>query len=199
LYCVNPYNDPPSPELPWGHFPYGDRVIIDCIDRGMTADEILRYYLSPEAEYLPNLDHLHRIESGRLAARDAKCDVKMAGYVFEQFRRKQLFWCINHPALPALCEQAKRLLDPLRDKFPELQAVEFDHLLDGPHPEGPLGFFRVPVHPAVAKHFDLAWYSGNGSPELYGSASQLVSYEEYFSEMVERSLVQRDLTLSARA
>ena len=190
LHCPNPYNDPPTPEYPWGHVPYGDRVIIDCVDRGMPAEEILEHYLS-KSDYLPNLDHLHRIELGRLSARDAKCDVKMAGYLFEQYRTRRLFWCVNHPALPTLCELARRVLDALGEEFPELQTFDVDRMLAAFNPAGPLGFIRVPIHPAVAKKFDITWIDFDGSPRLYGFDAQLVSYEEYFWDMIERAVAQR--------
>jgi GT2 family glycosyltransferase len=192
LYAANPYNDPPSAEFPWGPFPYGDRAIIDCIDRGMQADDILEYYLSPEAAYLPNLEHLHRIETGRLAARDGKCEIKMAGFVFEWYRRERLFWASNHPAMPVLRELLKRLLERVSVDRPDLRDVDIDRTLDGWPPEGPLGFPRIPVHPGVAEFLELAWYQGPGSAEVFGFRNHPLRYEDYFREMITRSLIQRE-------
>ena len=43
LTCPNPLNDQPTDATPWGHFPYGDRVILDCVQRGLSVDDTLDY------------------------------------------------------------------------------------------------------------------------------------------------------------
>jgi len=66
FHCINPYNKPQLPELPWGPFPYGDRIILDCIEKGMAPDDILEYYLNGWAQYKVDLKHITRLDQARL-------------------------------------------------------------------------------------------------------------------------------------
>ena len=64
-------------------------------------------------------------------------------------------------------------------------------------PRGPLGIVSVPIHPKVAEYFELTWYDPS---ELYpvfdGTA---YGYEQYFREMIKRSIAtKRALTEAAK-
>lgn len=188
LTSINPYNDK-SAELPWGHFPYGDRIVVDCVKRGMGADEIWQYYQERSAAALPDLDRFEQLERSRLAAREAKCDVRLSEFVFERFASENLFWCVNHPTVPPLREMARRLIDAAGCSG-ALNAGEIESALATMSPRGPLALINVPVHPAVAEHFDLAWYAAHEG--TYGLEGAGLTYEQYFRSMIETSLAVRD-------
>src|SRR5665213_1039641 len=42
--CPNPCDEPEPPVFPFGRFPYGDRIIIESIGKGMAPKKILNYY-----------------------------------------------------------------------------------------------------------------------------------------------------------
>jgi hypothetical protein len=191
LFCVNIFNDAPTPEFLWGHFPYGDRVVVDCVKRGLSAAQARAYYAQSSHTHLPKLERFEKLEYARLRARDARCDVKLAEYVIETFRKQNLFWAVNHPSMPALAELCHRLIDAAGDRAPVLAGAEIDATIATLHPEGPLGFIHVPVHPAIADHLGLAWYPRDGGP-YYGLRDNRVSYDDYFAQMIDIAVEVRD-------
>lgn len=185
--CPNPYNDAAAPELPWGHFPYGDRVLIECIDKGLSAEECLAYYFSASSKYMLDLDRLFHIEAARLRARDARCDVKMGSFVFEMLPVSRPLWAPNHPALPVLCELLQRLLCAAKEVQPIFDGVDiFESASANFSPGGPLSAVNVPIHPSIVDHYGLTWYDPTSRHQTFGDAGY--TYEEYFAKYVETSI-----------
>ena len=179
----NIFNDAPTPERLWGTFPYGDRVIIDSVKSGCSVDEVLQAYASTAVDRLPNLDRFAELEWGRLGARDAKCDVKMADFVESQFRSMNLFWCLNHPTLETLGELCMRVIAEAQTRGGAISSGTLAQTLAALPVQGPLGVLRVPVHPAVAKHFQLTWIP-DAEAAVYGLWGEPLPYDEYFRQMV---------------
>jgi hypothetical protein len=185
--CPNPYDEPEPPIFPFGRFPYGDRIIIDAIDRQMPPEEIISYHLSGWARYGMDLDRLFQIESARLVARDTHCDVKMSDFVLERFRKERLFWTSNHPTKALLRELIHRLRALSIAHEPLLDALDLDVTIGWfMHPEAPLGIVSVPVHPNIAEHFGLEWYDADKRHQGFGGASY--ASIEYFEAMVRHSI-----------
>lgn len=184
--CPNPYDDPEPPIFPFGRFPYGDRIIIDAIDKAMPPEEIVPYYLSGWSRYGMDLDRLFQIESARLVARDTHCDIKMSDFILGRFRRERLFWTPNHPTSALLRELIHRLLDVSAPREPLLETLDLDATIAWRFiPEGPLGVVSVPVHPKVAAHFGLDWYDAGKRHQGFGGVAY--SSAEYFEAMVQRA------------
>ena len=194
--CVNPYNKPSPPQVPWGAFPYGDRIILDCVNKGMKPDEILDYYLNGWQQYRVNLERLIELEESRQAERDSHCEIKMGGWVMEHFRRDRLHWTVNHPTTLALRELLQRLLHTLAIVEPALEQTDIDRTLrvHFPAPRGPLGIAVMPIHPRVAESLELEWYQHDA---LHPFFDRTYSYEQYFREMIEYCIRQRAAAMSA--
>lgn len=184
--CVNPYNAPEPPLFPFGRYPYGDRVIINAINRGMTEDEILDYYLTGWDEYKIDLDRLLQLETARIQTREAHCDVRISDFVLEKFRVRRLFWTVNHPTSEMLAELMDRLLRASDLAQPALQDADVARTLASYFgTSGPLGVVSVPVHPKIAEHFGLQWYDPD---ERYRSwDGSACSYIEYFRGMIRHA------------
>jgi Polysaccharide biosynthesis enzyme WcbI len=185
--CVNPYNAPEPPTYPFGRYAYGDRVIANAIDRGMNPDDILEYYLNAWDDYKVDLDRLLQLETARINARDARCDVKIGDFVLKRFRKERLFWTVNHPTPVLLRELIERLLqfsDPVQPVLADADVVTT--LSTHFRPEGPLGIVGIPIHPKVAEHLELEWYDPN---ERYHSwDGKTYSYVEYFEGMIRQAI-----------
>ena len=179
---VNPYN-PATRALPYGRFPYGDRTIVACIDRGMKCEEILDYYLTGWDDYKLDLDHLLLLETARLQARDAHCGVKMGTYAIEHFRGERLFWTVNHPTSRALHVLIERLLCAAFQEGEPERAGDIRPAFSADVSRDPLGEINVPVHPKIAAHFGLEWYDPNERHAAF--AGHAFSYMEYFKTMIE--------------
>ena len=183
---VNPYNVYEPPHFPFGRFSYGDRIIVDCIDKGMAPDDILEYYLNRWDDYAPDLDRLCQLEAARLAARDRHCDLKMGRFVMDEFRNAQLFWTVNHPTSGLLAQVIVQLVNVALAGEVRVSVDEVAEKQGQYFAKDPLGALRVPIHPRVAEHFELTWYDPN---DRYGaSADQAFTYVEYFRKMIKSSL-----------
>jgi hypothetical protein len=191
MQCANEYNEPPSPEYPWGRFPYGDRVIIDCVKRGLSVRETLEYYEASFTEHLMNLDRFERHERSRLLARDEKCDVTMGSFIMDRFRSENLFWAVNHPTMRPLRELCTRLVAKVTPFSSAFADVELDKTIALLPPQGPLGDFRIPIHPHIARHLGLEWFPNPSSKE-YGPRAARLTYHEYLAQMVECAVAVRD-------
>ena len=185
LGCVNPFNRPEPPLYPQGRFSYGNYLVVNGIEQGKPRDEILKAALSDRwEESWPNLDRLLAIETARLTARDAQCTAKMAPFVLSNFRAQRLFWTVNHPTNWLF---AKLCATVLRHAFAEeADAVRVSDVLAGIGTKDLLGIVGVPIHPHVARHFELSWYDRAERLPFFDRAP--VSYEEYFTEMIGESL-----------
>lgn len=186
LNCVNPYNRPEPPAYPLGRFSYGNSLVVHGVERGLPRDEILASVLSPKWEaHWPNLDRLFSIETARLTARDAQCSVKMASYVLENFREQRLFWTANHPTNRLFAEFCARMLEI--GFGPDVSGgISVADVLAGIGEKDLLGIVGVPIHPHVARHFRLKWYSKDERYPFFDEAP--LTYEEYFTRMIDASL-----------
>lgn len=186
LGCVNPYNRPEPPNFPQGRYTYGNYLVVHGIEVGRPREDILQSLLSDSWEdSWPNLDRLLAIERARLSARDAQCAVKMAPVILDGFRDRRLFWTVNHPTNALFAELCTRLLATAFDPA-EVENVSVDAVLAGIGTKDLLGIVGVPIHPHVAQHFGLAWYSRDDRLPFYDEAPK--TYEEYFTQMLDASL-----------
>lgn len=187
---VNPYNAPEPPTFPFGRYAYGDRVIVNAINRGMSEDDILDYYLNRWDDYKIDLDRLLQLETARVQSRDAHCDVRIGEFVLHNFRKQRLFWTVNHPTSAMLAELIERLLTASDAAHPALQDADIATTLSRYFgAAGPLGVVGVPVHPKVAEHFKLEWYDSN---ERYRNwDGETYSYVEYLQGLIRHSMRMR--------
>jgi len=189
MTAVNPYN-PSEPSFPFGRFPYGDRVILSQIDAGKSPEEILEYYLNAWDDYKPDLDRLLKLELARFAARDAKCDIGMGQVFFDYFAAERPLWTVNHPTRRLLQELVERIAAAalLVDKrFAEADIATTMESHFALSPRGPLGVISVPIHPGVARHFQLSWYDENEHHFLWDGTSLV--YQDYFKELIDWSIL----------
>ncbi|MGB8266681.1 MAG: WcbI family polysaccharide biosynthesis putative acetyltransferase [Candidatus Velthaea sp.] len=181
---ANPYNLKRPPASPWGLFPYGDQAIIDLIDQGLPAAEILDIYLNHYERYAVDLEKLYRLERARQLTVDDRCDVKMAEFLLDNFRTQRLFFTITHPTPLVFRELLAQLVAACAAHDPALATVDIGATLSGilqTHPRGPLYTQVTPIHPKVAEHFALTWYDPNERFEVHTS---LLSYRDYFAAMI---------------
>lgn len=183
---ANPYNVPEPPDFPFGRFPYGDHVIVGLIDKGLSAAEVLDAYINHWHDYAPDLDRLYKLEAGRLAARDAHCDIKMGRYITENFRRRRLFWTVNHPTSALMGELIVQLANAALADSQVVTPSDIEAVRGVHFPSDPLGAINVPIHPRVAQHFGLRWYDPGERYPSHGGQSY--SYRSYFQTMIETSI-----------
>ncbi len=198
LSVQNVYNDQPTPDRPWGRFPMGDRVILDCVERGLGVADTLAYYERSSISHLPELNRYAAMERARLQMRETKCDVAMSDYVFERFWRENLFWTFNHPTMGLLRELTHRLLSVASDRGYPLPGATLDRTLDTLGSDGPLAFLRVPIHPHIVEHFGMDWYRHESGRDFGLRMQAPTTTDEYFRDMTQSAIDIRDARQSVR-
>lgn len=182
--CINPYNRPESPRFPFGRFPNGNSFIIGCIERGLSTEEILALDLSGEwhASW-PNLNALFMSESARLSLQDSRCTVALGSYILKHFRKQRLFTAVQNPTNVLLSALILRLLHAALGSDCNISSSDVDMTLKNFGTRDLFGALSVPIHPKVAEHFDLVWYSPHDTYNIFDV--QALTYERYVQQMVE--------------
>lgn len=153
----------PQPGHPWGLLPFcvGDRLALRVRDTVADPDQWFTAYFETDINSVVNVKRNHELELADMFARETGCDVQIAAYVANNFRRRRLFETHHHPA-PEL--MAFALIQVLSK--PEVQHIlgrPFTQAVD----EAPAWVERrafypfdgdSPIHPAVARYFGLEWY-----------------------------------------
>jgi hypothetical protein len=158
-----------SPEHPGGLWPYGDRFILKLLDQGFSAQQAAAEYMNWNLAEKLDLERFHHINWAKAKELDRRAEIKLGRYVEENFRKERLFVTRNHPS--------QAMLTVVRDKVYEalgLPAPADDS--DVEPASGGMYDSHVPVHPSVARHFELEWWS----PDLpYRTHGDDMAIEEY--------------------
>lgn len=184
--CINPFNTPDAAN-PLGPFPYGDRIIVNCVRQGMSAAETYDFYLNNWEDYKVDLHRLAALETARIAQRDSRSNIKLGTSILEQFHDRRLFWTVNHPCAELLAELTTGLLTTAFANDTWVGELDMLATIKGNFGKrGPLGSVGVPIHPRVAKYLGLKWYSAD---DLYRAGDgRMVTHEEYLREMIAHSV-----------
>jgi len=157
FHILNPF-DVRNRQYPWGRFPFGDRVVAACIERGLTPTETVAYYLTQWEAYKPNLDRLYQMEAARIVTRDVACDVKLAPLILNTIRSSRLLNSPQHPTTILYRELLGRALHLIKSIAPELRRIDLTSLMDSMNGLDPWPRSQLPIHPRVAQHFSIEWW-----------------------------------------
>jgi hypothetical protein len=162
--AINPY-DLPEPPAVEGPYPYGDRVLLRCIEKDWPVDRIVDHYLDHYDEYRLDMGRIAELERARREARDAKSDVKMADALADLISTR-VFATTNHPMpsllrvllarIAAACERdipafaGPAIVESVRDGFAAAREWTF-----------------VPINPGVAADLGLTWSESRDEVESY--------------------------------
>jgi hypothetical protein len=149
-------------------YPYPDRVAAGFAAYNLTDDIVALLFENAVPEQMPDLDALLAADIAEWRTLDQRNTLGIGGYVSNLFKAERLFLAPSVPGPPLLREIAKRLAasPPIADVLdPAVAAAEIDALMEG---------FRgrreeLPVHPSVAAHFNLAWWSADLHYRWHGS------------------------------
>lgn len=176
---VNPYNKPQPPDFPYGRFPYGDSFMQSCLAVDVPRNDILRLYSSDDwSKSWPDLDALFKKESARLTALDATFELGIGSYILKHFRRQRLFLTPQSPTDLLLAELITRLLAAAFPKDAAMASANAPAVISSLGSRDCLGLFAIPIHPLVARHFELTWVSPH-TRYNYFDREQLTGREYY--------------------
>ena len=178
----------PESKYEYGMFPYGDRLLIQVAEEGLSGDVgLARVHALAECGMV-DVDRRLELEMLRLIRREQKCQVRMAAFVISTFKSKRLFYSYNHPTRLLLGEllnrltlatwpQAREPANPLH-KIGDRVFAQWD----------PLDSFHVPISKPVAKSLGLTWWDESLSYRFHGDQMLTVGdyCKLYLSERLQR-------------
>lgn len=145
--------------------PLGDyhlSPIHDAWLQGLSLDEAITRFRDPDY-HASRFSDVPEDSLRELEERESECDVRISDYVAEQRWEQRLFFTFNHPAKTALVELARRALEAT-GLGEQVSAKAMAQLVA--RPAEPLGRWRVPMNPWIARTFgagmaDIELFQGN--------------------------------------
>jgi len=170
---------PEPPLYNGGRYMYTDRIAASVANPSLTDDALFDLYMElTEAEPL-DLDALFAADVARWEAEDSGRDVHLAPFLRAHFRDTMLFAGPGERCAPIIVEIARQLLaTPALRQICDLDTAVagLNRLTHGWRAEDR----ALPVHPRVAKHFGLKWWSPDQEHLLghsrYGFRDYIVRY-----------------------
>lgn len=178
LQANDPRNIPEPPHYPFGRYPYGDRLVLELLEKGYVGEGLLREYLARDVGQMLDMDRLFELECGRLRQADSVCDIQMVDFILANFRTHRLFWTYNHPTAVMLKNLSNKILSALSQILGGMNAVMLRQWLDVCYRDWePAGEISVAVHPQVIRHFQLKW--ADDETRYWHYLSPRMGFEEY--------------------
>ena len=176
--------DPRSVPEPGLHKParyrFGDRIAAALTHYNMPDDILYLVYEGMAEKEMPDLDAMLATDITNWRRLDGRCDVTLADHLERRIRVERLFAAPNIPGGDLIRALAERLLDmpvinalaPRADVLAELDALMRGYV---GHRE------ELPVHPLVARHFQLAWWSPSVTYRWFGNR---LGFKDYILDYI---------------
>jgi Flp pilus assembly protein TadD len=178
LRCLWPLfeTDPRDNPERGGQIPYGDRIVIDRLRKGIPKEQIFDEYMNMNIKDHVDIDQVYQSDMQRIMEVDDKCDVQVYDLISE-FRVKNLFNTLNHPADNTIKLFLLRILEKARliDRENDFQSIISD--LENYFSQTRWDLVRVPIHPQICEHFGLTWADSESRYPYYEHGE--LSFREY--------------------
>ncbi len=145
----------------------GDAFLNRLIRQNVAPEEALRAYLA--ADVAKRAERLFELHLEQQRERDRLSGFKLAPLLEQEFRRRQLFVSPNHPTIALFAELVRHVFETLSLTGTQIEAVIAQSAKMKPS--------EAPIHPMVARHFDLA-YVGPGRRYRYMREGSF-TFDEY--------------------
>jgi hypothetical protein len=187
LTALWPFHHPdPSlirePQLELQRYRFVDRLADRLADGALDDDLLALAYDRMAKEQNSDLGGILAADLAAMRRTDDACDVKVADFIEHNFKRQRLFAAPPFPTGTV----ARHVLDQLLARVPwlsedclDLVRRDLDFLLTGYVDRRD----ELPVHPIVARHFGLAWWSPAIRYRWHGNRW---TFEEYLLDYVQR-------------
>ncbi|MBR0645965.1 WcbI family polysaccharide biosynthesis putative acetyltransferase [Plastoroseomonas hellenica] len=178
--CPDPRSRPEA-DLLWGRYPHGDMIGLKVAEMGLHGDAAVDAYLSLSARKMPDLMVRLQRDVDRMRHYDRCCDIALADYVLDRFRREHTFWTWGHTATAPLAELTQRLWAAAQPVIggnaqeAERGIGRIASQFDG------IGELQLPIHPMVAAALDLTFWSPDKRYRWYG---QRWTFHEYIAHYI---------------
>jgi hypothetical protein len=176
----------PDSKYEYGMFPYGDRLLIQAAEEGLSGDVGLARVHELAQRGIVDIERRLELEMLRLIRREQKSQVRMAAFVISTFKSKRLFYSYNHPTRLLLGELLNRLTLATWPQARE-PANPLHNIGDRVFAQwDPLDGFHVPIPKPVADSLGLTWWDESLRYRFHGDQTLTArKYAELY--LAERS------------
>ena len=147
---------------------FGDLLLDELFDRGLSLKEILHVYLHGDIKKFHNLDELHEKALEYEFEKEKRWAVPITQYIVNNFKDRRLLYSVNHPGKDICIRVGNTLLKLMG--YPPLGKQE---LLGY---DQPFANFHLPIHPVAAEHFGLRFTPNAQRIKAFGA---YITLEEY--------------------
>ena len=156
-------------------FPYGDSYIIGLLNQGVPHDEAISRYLELDVSTVTDLDRQLELSRSYQRRNERTSDIKIADFVYENFREQKLFDTINHASNLLVLYIVNKILGLIGcEELPDSVLRGMPPLLVG---DG----IDMPIHPSISRHFGLKYADETTIYNYYGLSK---TFEEYLRAYV---------------
>lgn len=159
---------PEPPVYNGGRYSHTDPIAASLAGLSLTDDALFDAYMELTDAAPLDLDLLLSNDIAQWKTDDRACDVQIAGFIESNFRERQLFTTPHERAMPIVRDIVRQLAERsgLADRVGTEALTEgLDNLLNGWR-----GSHQgLPVHPRVARHFGLQWWSADMRYRMLGN------------------------------
>jgi tetratricopeptide (TPR) repeat protein len=121
------------------------------IDKEVPPAEAVNQYLTLDVGSIRNLDRLFELLIDRQRSRDAACGYQFADVIEERFREEPLFRTPHHPNLRLTLSFISQFFQRMGMGTAAIRQLH-ELVRVTPFPKG-----QLPIHPSVARHFNLKY------------------------------------------
>jgi len=159
-------------------YAYGDRFIDQRVKLGMAPDAIVAEYMSRDVPSDVNLLRLMEIESAKEHEKERQCEIRVRGFIEDNFHRIPVFHTPNHPTQPVINHMANQIARHLD------LAVDPETLSRAEYPE--TSATQHPIHPSIAQHLGLPYVPPQAKFRM--ARSTALSFEEFIPRYIAGSI-----------
>jgi tetratricopeptide (TPR) repeat protein len=154
----------------------GDSHLNRLLEAGVDPDEAVEGYLTADMAKLAKLDRRFELEMDRQRARDLATGYRCADLIESRLRDEQLFLTAYHPRVTVSRYMMTCLLQDMGAPSRCIDLVRWYQT------DSFFFKFGLPVHPGVARHFELKWASETTKYQFHSEGS--ITFEQFVRRYV---------------
>lgn len=167
----NPYNK--LGEVADGMFPYGDSIIINAMNQGLSIQGIEELVMDPDILSERQVVDKFNEYIEKIKQRENNWDIKILDFILENYKSKKLFYDIGHPTNTIFVEYTKGILHILQKSS------------DGIYSNDCLDAHETPVYYSVKKWLNLEWDDNEGIRKSgYNLSNKRMNIMEYIKQYI---------------
>ena len=158
-----------EPKGPNRVYRFGDKYINEMLLQGKTSQSIFEAVSNDDYLKRKDIEELFRREQRIMGALERTCDIKISGFVNENYKTHKLFPVCDHWTMLVAKEFAGQILDLLEVSR---DSINID--------EPPKRYTEVPIYPSVARALGIEWVNDTTVYRMRtGEEYRNFTFEEY--------------------